>query len=53
MPAWRARTRPGASGRFDNTIAIVALRSPRLIASMIDCRLLPRPEMRIASRRPG
>ena len=39
-----------ASARFETTIAIVASSELAAIASMIDCRLLPRPEMRTAER---
>ena len=49
MPAARARWRPGACARFETTTAIVASSSPRPIASTIDWRLLPRPEIRTPS----
>src|SRR6185436_2469308 len=45
MPARRARSRPAASGRFEITTAIRASRRPPSTASMMACRLLPRPEM--------
>ncbi len=49
-PRARARDSPCASARFEITTATVASSSARAMASMIDWRLLPRPEMRTASR---
>src|SRR5262245_28686504 len=46
MPARRARSRPAASGRLEITTAIRASSRPSATASMIACRLLPRPEIR-------
>lgn len=51
MPAFRARARPCAAARFEMTTAIVASSCRETIASMIDCRLDPRPEIRTARRR--
>ena len=53
MPARRARSRPGASRRLETTTAISASSRRPAIASMIACRLLPRPEMSTPSLRPG
>src|SRR4029453_3858115 len=47
----RARCRPGTSARLEITTARVASRRPSAIASIIDWRLDPRPEIRIPSRR--
>ena len=41
---------PAASARFETTTAMVASSSPAATASMIDCRLLPRPEIEDADR---
>src|SRR5436190_2253608 len=46
MFASRARVSPGASARLETTRAMVASSRRSAMASMIDCRLLPRPEMR-------
>jgi hypothetical protein len=51
MPAARARARPPASARFDTTTATVASRRPVAVASMIDWRFDPRPEMSTPSLR--
>ncbi len=51
MPASRARSSPAASRRLDTTTAIRASSPPPAIASMIDCRFDPRPEIRTPSRR--
>src|SRR5262249_42812594 len=42
-----------ASARFEITTEIAASISPRPTASMIACRLLPRPEIRTAMRATG
>src|ERR1043166_1642661 len=47
----RARCSPGASARFEITSASVASRRRVAIASPIDCRLEPRPEIRTPRRR--
>src|SRR5438552_18666248 len=52
MPASRARISPCASDRFERTMAIVASSRPFAMASMIAWRFDPRPEIRIAIRRP-
>src|SRR5215204_3736701 len=46
MPARRACSSPGASGRLEMTTAIRASRRPSSIASISARRLVPRPEMR-------
>src|SRR5262245_9766214 len=51
MPASRARCRPGTSARLEITTPRVASRRLSAIASMIDWRLEPRPEMSTPSRR--
>src|SRR5438093_12611871 len=48
MPASRARARPGAAARLEMTTAIAASSRRFAIASMIDWRLLPRPEISTA-----
>jgi hypothetical protein len=53
IPAVRARASPCASARFEMTIAIRACSTPLAIASMIDWRLLPRPEISTPSVRCG
>ena len=53
MPAARARRSPGATDRSEMTIEMIASSCRAATASMIDCRLLPRPEMRRATRRTG
>ena len=53
MPAARARSSPGAPARFETTTAISASSVPCATASMSACRLLPRPEISTAIRRPG
>src|SRR5713226_5187210 len=48
MSASRARISPEASERFETTTATEASRRASLVASMMDCRLLPRPEIKTA-----
>ena len=52
MPALLARSSPAASGRFEITTASSAFNCLSAIASMIACRLLPRPEMSTPILRP-
>jgi len=47
IPARAARSSPPAPARFEMTTAMRASRRPSATASMIACRLLPRPEIRM------
>src|SRR5262245_62081470 len=51
IPASRARCKPGTSARLEITRARSAFRRPSAMASMIDWRLDPRPEISTPSRR--